>query len=261
MSEPLMIRLGEAGSDFYRRYPQKVSLKRQPAGVDFYNVRWNSPPYGTVKLDLNSHPITVHNVLSVQTAQELGALSSEGLYEFTINAGVSEAELIPHDEARLKTHAILGDLLRAGWIAVVERSEPRLHGKPRFDYTMSTDSTNGLDPAYLPTLDEWMEIENRTPWSFHAPGAYLEVSFTRERTLLDTQKPGAYMLTFSIKSEAENFRSYVGSEDRLRWRTVLPEVLKALAEARKKKEDDLVARGIRIDTMYGDPTIPAPTTP
>ena len=257
MSEPLTIRLGELGPDFHRRYPQQVSFQHQPAGMDFYHIRWNVPPYGVVKLDLKNHSITLHNVLSVQTAQELGPLSSEGLYEFTMNTGISESDLISHDEARLKTHAILHDLIRAGWTSVIERSEPRLRGKPRFDYTMSTDSTNGLDPAYLPTLDEWMSIESRTPWSFHAPGAYMEVSFTRERTLLDPQKPGAYMLTFSVKSEAENFRSYVGPEERSRWRTILPSVLKTLTEARKKKEDELKAKGIQIDMMYADPAIPA----
>lgn len=256
MSAQMVIKLGETGPDFSRRYPSQITVQHQPAGVDFYSVRWSKPPHGTVRLDLGSHAITLKHVLSLQSVQELGGLAKEGLYEFTLNAGLSEPDLIDHDEARLKTYGILAELVRAGWIPVVERSEPRLHGKARFDYTMTTVNINGLDPAYVPTLAEWMRIESRTPWSFHAPGAYLEVSFSRERTLLDPQKPGSYLLMFSIKSEAENFRAYVDSDDRTRWREVLPGVLQALAAERQKKEDGLKAQGTPIDSTYVDPPIP-----
>lgn len=52
---------------------------------------------------------------SLQAAQELGQLAPEGLYEFSINTGITEPELIAHDEARLQTYKIIAAILEAGW--------------------------------------------------------------------------------------------------------------------------------------------------
>lgn len=253
MSAPMLLKLGESGIDFAKRYPDQVRVTHQPAGLDFYNARWPKAPHASVKVEAGSRSFIVEHALSVQSAQELGPLEGEGLYEFTINAGLTEPDLIAHDEARVKTYAILNELVRIGWKPVVERSEPRLRGKDRFDHTMATDSVNGLDPDYLPTFDEWMRIESRTPWTFHAPGAYLQVSFTRERTLIDPAKPGSYMLTFNVQTEAEHFRGYVESDDRHRWKVVLPQVLAGLSDARAQKEKELRAKGVRMDEAYVDP--------
>lgn len=256
MSAQMLIKLGESGIHFAKRYPDQVRVTNQPAGLDFYNARWPKAPHASVKVESGSHAFTVAHVLSVQSAQELGPLAGEGLYEFTINAGITEPDLIAHDEARVKTYAILNELVRIGWKPVVERSEPRLRGKDRFDHTMATESVNGLDPDYLPTLEEWMRIESRTPWMFHAPGAYLEVTFTRERTLIDPAKPGSYMLTFNVQTEAEHFRGYVASDDRPRWKVLLPKVLSGLSGARAQKEKELRAKGVRLDEAYVDPPAP-----
>lgn len=256
MSNPVTIKLGESGPDFAKRYSSMVNVVHQPAGLDFYSARWGARPHGVVKLDLGSYSLTLPHVLSLQAAQELGQLAPEGLYEFSINTGITEPELIAHDEARLQTYKILSAILQAGWKPFIERSEPRLSGKARYDYTLSTVSVNGLDPSYLPTLDEWMRIESRTPWSFYAPGAYLELSFTRERTLTDPAKPGSYMLTFNVKTEAEHARGYVESDDRPRWKALLPKILPDLVKARQQKEAELKAKGVAIDETYQDPALP-----
>lgn len=258
MSAPVLLNLGESGRDFSHRYPDLVRVSHQPAGLDFFNARWVTSPRPTVKVNAGAHSFYVEHVLSVQSAQELGPLASEGLYEFTINAGLSEPELISHDEARVKTYAILSELVRSGWQPVVERSEPRVRGKVRFEHTMATESVNGLDPDYVPTLDEWMQIESRTPWMFHASGAYLAVTFTRESTMTDAGKPAAYMVTFTVQTEAEHFRGYVGSDDRVRWRALVPSVLSDLAADRVRKERELRDRGVPIDEAYVDPPVPQP---
>lgn len=258
MSAPILLNLGESGRDFSNRYPGLVRVSHQPAGLDFFSARWTTSPRPTVKVNAGSNSFHVEHVLSVQSAQELGPLASEGLYEFTINAGLSEPTLISHDEARVKTYAILSELVRSGWRPLVERSEPRVRGRARFEHTMATESVNGLDPDYVPTLDEWMQIESRTPWMFHASGAYLAVTFTREATMTDVDKPGAYMMTFTIQTEAEHFRGYVGSDDRVRWRALVPSVLAGLAEDRVRKEHEFRVRGIPVDEAYVDPPVPQP---
>lgn len=91
---------------------------------------------------------------------------------------------------------------------------------------------------------------------FHAPGAYMEVTFTRERTLIDPAKPGSYMLTFNVQTESEHFRGYVASDDRPRWKVLLPKVLSGLSGARAQKEKELRAKGVRLDEAYVDPPAP-----
>lgn len=187
---------------------------------------------------------------------DLQDFSSEGLYEFNINAGISAPSLIPHDEARLKTYALLQRILDAGWQQVIERSEPRLAGKARQDYMFATTNLNGLDATYMPTFEEWMRIQSRTPWSFYASGIYMDVTFTREATLTAPNKPGAYMLTFNIKTETEYLRGYAGPDDRLRWKEVVPAELEKAAKERARREADLRAQGIPIDESYRDPPLP-----
>jgi hypothetical protein len=144
-----------------------------------------------------------------------------------------------------------------GWQQVIERSEPRLKGKARQDYMFTTSNLNGLDATHMPTFEEWMRIESRTPWSFYANGVYLEVSFTRESTLTDPTKPGAYLLSFNIKTEAEYFRGYAGPDNRLRWKEVVPKELVKVAALRAQKEAELKAKGVPIDESYQDPPVPS----
>ncbi len=251
------IRLGEQGPDFAKRYPE-VRIVKQPAGIDFYTLRWDKPPRATVRLEHEHHSLVIEDVLSVMSSQDLQEpFKQEGFAQFRIGAGITTPDLISHDEARLKTHAILRQILDAGWQQVIERSEPRLKGKARQDYMFATSNLNCLDATYVPTFEEWMRIESRTPWSFYASGLFMEVSFTREPTLTDPAKPGSYLLTFDIKTATEYFRGFAGPDNRLRWKEVLPQELTKVATVRAEKETELRAKGITIDESYKDPPVPA----
>jgi hypothetical protein len=114
----------------------------------------------------------------------------------------------------------------------------------------------GLDPAHIPSFEEWMRIETRTGWKFYANGVFMDVNFTRESTLTDPSKPGAYILSFDVSTEVEHFRGYAESKDRLRWKEIVPGVLPTLAKIRADKEAALRAKGIAIDESYQDPPVP-----
>jgi len=43
----------------------------------------------------------------------------------------------------------------------------------------------------------------------------------------------------------DGLRPYVESSDRLRWKVLLPNLLPVLSDARKQKEQELKARGVR----------------
>ena len=122
-------------------------------------------------------------------------------------------------------------------------------------HVLDHSSAMGLDAEYAATLTEWMRIESQTPWGFWRDGAYLEVSFMREHTLLDPVKPGAYVVTLRVRTAREEARSLVEPENRDRWQEHLPEVLKQLDWAREKKEQELGARGITIQKDYRDPPL------
>jgi hypothetical protein len=256
MTIDVSIKLGEMGPDFAKRYPSKVKVQKQPAGLDFYEIDWKRPR-GSVNVEHGKHSVVIHDVLSVLASQDLEAFKAEGLKDFYVSSGVTAPDLIPHDEARQKIHAILRGILNVGWQQVIELSEPRLKGRARLDYMFATTNSNGLDATHLPTFEEWMRIPSRTPWSFYANGVYMDVTFTREPTLTDPNKPGSYLLTFKLKTETQHLRGYAGPDNRLRWKEFVPAELAKAAEQRKKLEAELRAKGVPIDESYQDPPLPA----
>ncbi|MEO6855051.1 MAG: hypothetical protein ABI410_19720 [Rhodoferax sp.] len=259
MSQQVSIHIGELGPELLKRYPALVKVQHQPAGVDFYKIDWDQRPRGVVIVEHGKHSFKIEDVLGTSATQDLGKLASEGLSEIDIYAGmsVSSPGLIPHDEARLKTYALLQRILQAGWRPMVSRSDPRISGKARFDYFFSVDDTIGLDPLYTPSLEEWMRIESRTDWMFYADHLYMTVSFTRERTLTDPTKPGSYLLNFNVKSEAEYFRGFVEPLKRDQWKELLPAVLAKLAPIRAKTEAELRAKGVKINESYEETPLPS----
>lgn len=255
MTNSVSIKLGESAAAFVKRYPG-AKLVRQPAGLDFYSIDWDKRPRAIVTIEHARNTIVIDEVLGVSTSEDQAELKSEGFFEYSVYAGVSDPDLIPHDEARLRILAILRGILDAGWKSTVPRSRPRLKGQARLDYVLNVSSSIQLDPTHTPTFEEWMRIENRSGWSFYANGVYMEVTFTREPTLTDPAKLGSYLLTFNIKTETEYFRGYAGPDDRLRWKQVVPQELVKVAALRAGKEAELRARGVAIDESYQDPPAP-----
>lgn len=248
------IKVGEQGPAFEKRYPNLVKVGRHPAGIDFYKIDLDSNPRGIVTMEHGKHSFTIDDVLGITGTYDHNFLN-EGISEFDIYAGITAPELISHDEARLKMYAILQRILQAGWQMNIPRSRPRLHGKDAFNYYL-IDSSMSLDTSYLPTFEEWMKINSLTDWSFYADHVYLSVNFTRESTLTDPTKPGAYLISFNLKSENEFYRGYVGGEHRKEWKTRLPAELAKLAPLRAVAEAKLRAQGVKIDETYQDPPVP-----
>jgi hypothetical protein len=258
MAQEVIIKIGEQAVDFRKRYPDRVNVQQQPAGLDFYSIDWDSYPRGTVKIDHGKHSVVIDGVLGIQTHTNID-LPKEGFYSYTIFAGLSNSPpgLISHDEARLKTYALLKKVEQAGWQTLISEDDPRITGKDRLDRALTVTSSIGLDTKYIPTLGEWMRIENLTSWNFYADHQYLSVYFKREHTLLDPAKPGSYLLTYALKSEAENYRGYVGPASRARWKELLPGELAKLKNSRFLAEVTLKAQGVAIDESYQDPPVPA----
>ena len=255
MSKHVTIKVGESGEDFAKRYPELLDINRQPAGVDFYRINLDNNPRGTVTVEHGKHSIFIPGTIAVTGYIDRSFLS-DGLAEFDIYAELSEPEFITHDEARLKTYAILQEVLKAGWRPLTDESEPRITGQDRLDYVLNTFKYIGLDPSFLPSFKEWMQLEDSTKWYFYADHLYLDVSFKRAPEYLDPEKPGAYLLNFNLKSEAEYYKAYVAPRNRAKWKELFPASYAKLAPQRAKKEAALIAKGIKIDTDYQNPPLP-----
>jgi hypothetical protein len=256
-SKKYSIWLGESGNDWAKRYPDKLNVDHQPAGIYFYKMDWERPR-GIVVIEHGKYSFKIDDVLGVMGTYDPDN-PHEGIFNIDVMSGLSVPDpgLGPHDEARLKTYAILERIQKAGWKILTPLSEPRLRGKERLHYALNDlGAYIGLDLTYKPSLEEWMRIENLTDWNFYADHQYLKVHFQRDSSFLDPTKPGAYLLSFELISETEEFRGYVESEFRKTYKEKLPNELAGLAKSRLEAETKLKAQGIQIDESYEDPPLP-----
>jgi hypothetical protein len=250
---PIEIYVGESGKSFATR--TTTAVDRQPAGLNFYELHWPFRSMGTVIFKQGAKRLPIENVLSVTGTEDVD-LQGEGLSDIKINSSISKEEKISHDEARLKTFAYLQRITQLGWTITIPRSKARIRGKDMSDYLLQTDKYTTLDPRYVPTLSEWMRYEDRTTWEFYDNRVFLSVQITREHTLTDPLKPGAYLLSTNLQSEAEHFRDYVDGLDRPRWKQLLHVEVENAARSRKKKEAEFIQKGVAIDEAYVDPPLP-----
>jgi hypothetical protein len=249
------LQVGESGALFQKRYSNLARIDRQPTGLNFYEFSFRGANVGRAIVKVGDREIPIEHVLSITGIEDLD-FKEEGISEIHINSTITKSDLISHDEARLKFFSMLQNIVQAGWKTIIPRSMARLKGKEMTKYLLASDGNATLDPSYVPTLDEWMQMEDLTSWKGYANHVYLIVSFTREHTLTDPKKLGAYLLSFEFISDAEQFRRHVESLVRKRWKEVVPVKLRELAAERAKLESELRSKGFVVDEGYIDPPVP-----
>lgn len=250
--------VGEKGDAFVRRNPTIVNIDRQPAGLNFYEMSWSTKAMGKVIVNKGPLGLWIDNVLSVTSTEDMD-YPTEGILEIKINSTITNSDTIDHDEARLKTFAYLQKISQLGWKSTVPPGMARIRGKDMNNYLLKTGRQTTLDSSYVPTLSEWMQYGSLTTWAFYADHVFLTVQVTREHTLTDPLKPGAYLLSTSFQNESEHFRRFVDGLERDRWRELLPGRVETLQRIRKKKEDAFRLEGVAIDENYIDPPFPVST--
>ncbi len=68
-------------------------------------------------------------------------------------------------------------------------------------------------------------------------------------------KPGAYLLSFSIYGKEQQGRSYFGGAKRDQWQDYWVETIKDLKKDRYAIEEKLIRKGYTIDTGYVEPIV------
>ncbi|WP_156369492.1 hypothetical protein [Duganella sp. Leaf126] len=231
-------------------------VENHPAGINFYTANWNASDHARARLENINHSFSIEHMLGVTATDEPNS-PEEGIVKFSINAGISSADVISHEEARQRFVYILKNIRKVGWQRFLDEGDPRLSGRDMLDFILKDSPASSMDPDYEPTFEEWMKIPSRTTWSFYANHVYLSLDFSRDPTLTDPNKPGAYLITFTVNSENNHYKSYVDPKDRKDWKNQLSSKLAILPKMRKEAEAELRTKGVKIDEFYVDPPKPS----
>ncbi|MFW1798537.1 hypothetical protein ACG9YX_00605 [Acinetobacter nematophilus] len=249
----------ETGAQFATRTQARSSNPLPTSQTTFYNLDWDKNPID-VLIEHGANSITLHHVIGVQaaTAGTSGIVTSYN----NISAGLSNDNTMSHDQARLTMLAIFKDLKQAGWQRYISLSGPRLTGKDAWGYAKKELYIYTLDPDYIYSLDEWMQLGDGASWMLQANGIYLTITIRRDQTKMDPQQPGAYYVSYKFESEKEYYAPYFKDDDlkkweinAARWVSLYPGVKKQMNQIREKTEAELKAQGITIDESYQDPAL------
>ncbi|MCX5466785.1 hypothetical protein [Acinetobacter nematophilus] len=246
----------ETGAQFAARIQANTDNPLPTSSTTFYNQHWDKNPIDVV-IEHGANTITVPHVIGLQTAT---AGTSGIVTSYNVFAGLSNDDTMSHDQARLAMLAIFKDLKQAGWLRYISLSGPRLNGKDALKY--ASTHTYGLDPDYVYTLDEWMQLEDGSRWMLQANGIFLSIIVRRDQTKMDPQQPGAYFVSYDFVSEKEYYAPYFKDDDlkksainAARWVSLYPGIKKQMNQIREKTEAELKTQGITIDESYQDPAL------
>ncbi|WP_227817569.1 hypothetical protein [Nitrogeniibacter aestuarii] len=250
----ITLKLGESTQNLKPRITSIPVKTNETAGVLFAKLNWTPPDLGHLYLENSGRVFELRNVFSVMSLED-SDLDDEGILSYSVLLGLTPDERISHDVALTEMNAILQRALSAGWLPYTPRGRPRLTGQDRIQYVLNESALIGLDATTPLTLDQWLRLEDSTEWKFYGNGAYLNISFRRQPQPVIPDEMGIYLVSVEIMTSRSFEQSHVKPEDRSNWEKALPAELSKLAEIRKKRETELIDRGIAIDSTYQDPPI------
>lgn len=255
MTDTINLALHESAESFHKRYPDHIRITRQPAGLSFMKVEWPAPSRGSARIEVGNGFLYAED-LAILTAVQNEHIKVEGISTVHLIAGISGPQGITHEAARDYIFTLLTRLSKEGWKSSIPFDDPRLHGKEMLSYQLAHGSVVTLDPVYKPTLQQWIQLPDRSYWEFYNDKAFLRISFYRKPNPEDPVGPGVYLVMYDLDSSVNHFKGFVNPHHREQWKALLPAELKDLGVRRSNAEADLRKQGIPIDTEYQDPPIP-----
>ena len=248
----------ETGTQFVARTQSDTDNPLPTSTTTFYSLDWDKQPIDIV-IEHGPNSITLHHVIGVQTGV---GKSNDLITGYNVFAGLTNANMMSHDQARLTMLSLFKDLKHAGWKRYISLSDPRLIGKDAWDYAKKELYIYALDPDYVYNLDEWMQLGDGASWVLQTNGIYLTITVRRDQTKMDPQQPGAYYVSYKFESEKQYYAPYFKDDDlkkweinAARWVSLYPGIKKQMNQIRAKTEATLKAQGIQIDESYQDPVL------
>ncbi|MEW4365704.1 hypothetical protein [Aliikangiella maris] len=256
MAPPFIIQAGMSVEDYQQKNSHYVKkhIDKQPAGLNFYEHDWPVNSKGQVRIEAGSASFLIPNVLSIVGTEDAEFLS-RGIYDFSVNSGLTPDEFIEHDQARILLMTHLQSLLTLGWKPYLRyHTYPRLLGKESFAYAIE----NGIytpDPTYIPSLEEWMKLRYGGSWVFYYNDDFLEVSFERHSKFMKVEEPGVYLATHTLITIEAKGKNHFKDKERDNWQSLWVDIVKKFKKQRYEKEVELIQQGYRINTRYVEPKI------
>lgn len=250
----IKIKIGEPGGQFLQRnkLPAKGHIDKQPAGLSFYEINWSTKTPGTAMIEHDKYSFQIPYTLSVMGTEDVDFME-EGLAKFSINAGITAADTVNHDEARKEFIKLLQHLLALGWKPLISYEDPRLTGAQAYSNAEQENDYFGIPANYAPTFEQWMRIDGGR-WNLYADDVFLAIKFRRG---VESKDPSmqAYLFSFDFHSKVQEAKAQFEGEERDHWQDLWVDKIKAMKKERYAKEKELIQRGFTIYTEYEEPKI------
>jgi len=252
-SEEIKLEFGMTFEEFRKMYPNVPTR----SGNTFYEKRWKTKNPSTIffKYDetkILELPYTIRLYFSAFEHER-----EKGLSEFQTQTGITQADLLPYEEARVMFHSFLQRLLKEGWKRALSPYDPRITGRHAMHYKLTEDKRYYQDPEYEPTLEEWKKLEKggfTSPnyWVLHYKNKiFLEIKLGVVPNKTDATL-ASYLMFITIRDGEEEAMRYFDGDEKPKWKSLWHEVKEEAMTERQKTETKLKTKGYTMDESYED---------
>jgi len=137
---------------------KKHTDAKQWGYLNIYKKQWSTKKPAKVIFTYDNKTLELPHTIKFYSSANSNRVK-KGLYELELQTGITQADLMTYEEARVKFYAFLQKLLKQGWKRVITYSRPRINGRHAMHYKLTEDDMYYLDPTYEPTLEEWKKLE------------------------------------------------------------------------------------------------------
>jgi len=231
---------------------KKHTDAKQWGYLNIYKKQWSTKKPAKVILTYDNKTLELPHTIKFYSSANSNRVK-KGLYEIELQTGITQADLMTYEEARVKFYAFLQKLLKQGWTY----SRPRISGRHAMHYKLTEDDMYYQDPSYEPTLEEWKKLEtggmsSSNYWVLHYKSkVFLEINLGVVPHKTDPEL-ASYLMFITIHDGEEEAMGYMKPTDRLKWKEFWVGRLERASKKRIKKETQLKAKGYTIDENYED---------
>ncbi|MDF0607229.1 hypothetical protein HZU77_016585, partial [Neisseriaceae bacterium TC5R-5] len=205
------------------------------------------------------HSVTIPSVMGIMGSDDSN-YPNDGIDQWNVSVALrtNHRGETPHEEARKKTYALLKAFTAAGWKHRIRASMARLTGQEAVRYFTDhgVSSLISLDPAYVPTPEEWLKLPQPMDWLLYADGVYVTMTLHRETEDGVPTQPGKYYVSLEFQWAVSYWRNASDEKDRANgnWLPQFVEEKPINAQDRIEEEKQIRAEGrYKIDTDYQNP--------
>jgi hypothetical protein len=248
----IYIEVGESPDALIERYGKFVEVNDKNFGTKFLTMDWAVKQPAIVTIKNGNSMLRLDAVLAAMGTYN-SDFPNEGISNYGISMGISAADIISHDEARMRFFDLLKQIRQAGWKRWVKPNRPRLLGENAFRYNATEYPIYSLDDAYVLSLSDWMKLRDGSRWRFYQNGVYMVVKLYRDQSRMNPDLPGAYFIAIELAAQASQWRAEFVEEDRKKWKELYPDLRKKEALERIELEKKEQLQGYDVDSNYQNP--------